>query len=60
MRPSSCSTKRATSSSCARASTLGYGYLDEGDTPAFTGVLEAAEFAVGSTVSCVEGVLSGE
>jgi acetoin utilization protein AcuC len=43
-----------------RASNLGYGYLDEGDTPAFKGVLEAAEFAVGSTLSCVERVLSGE
>jgi acetoin utilization protein AcuC len=43
-----------------RASTLGYGFLDEGDTPAFKGVLEAAEFAVGSTLSCVEKTLSGE
>jgi acetoin utilization protein AcuC len=43
-----------------RASSLGYGFLDEGDTPAFHGVLDAAEFAVGSTVACVEGVLSGE
>jgi acetoin utilization protein AcuC len=43
-----------------RASTLGYGYIDDGDTPAFKGVLEAAEFAVGSTLSCVERTLSGE
>jgi acetoin utilization protein AcuC len=43
-----------------KASTLGYGFLDDGDTPAFKGVLEAAEFAVGSTLSCVEKVLSGE
>ena len=43
-----------------KASKLGYGYLDEGDTPAFKGVLEAAEFAVGSTLSCVEQVMSGE
>ncbi len=43
-----------------RASTLGYGYLDEGDTPAFEGVLEAGELAVGSTLACVERVLSGE
>jgi acetoin utilization protein AcuC len=43
-----------------KASTLGYGYLDEGDTPAFKGVLEAAEFAVGSTLSCVEKVMDGE
>ncbi len=43
-----------------KASTLGYGFLDEGDTPAFKGVLEAAEIAVGSTLSCVEKVMSGE
>jgi acetoin utilization protein AcuC len=43
-----------------KASALGYGNLDEGDTPAFKGVLEAAEIAVGSTLSCVEKVLSGE
>jgi acetoin utilization protein AcuC len=43
-----------------KASTLGYGYLDEGDTPAFVGVLEAAELAVGSTLGCLERVLSGE
>jgi len=42
-----------------KASALGYGYLDEGDTPAFAGVLEAAEYAVGSTLSCVENVLAG-
>jgi acetoin utilization protein AcuC len=43
-----------------KASTLGYGYLDEGDTPAFKGVLEAAELTVGSTLSCVEQVLGGK
>ena len=43
-----------------KSSNLGYGYLDQGDTPAFKGVLEAAEFAVGSTLSCVEAVLEGE
>ena len=43
-----------------KASKLGYGYLDQGDTPAFKGVLEAAEFAVGSTARCVEQVLAGE
>jgi acetoin utilization protein AcuC len=42
-----------------KASALGYGYLDQGDTPAFKGVLEAAELAVGSTLECVEGVLEG-
>jgi acetoin utilization protein AcuC len=34
--------------------------LDQGDTPAFKGVLEAAEFAVGSTLSCVDKVMSGD
>lgn len=43
-----------------KASALGSGYLDEGDTPAFKGVLEAAEFAVGSTLACVELVMRGE
>jgi len=43
-----------------KASALGYGFLDEGDTPAFKGVLEAAEFAVGSTLSCVEKTMRGE
>ena len=43
-----------------KASALGYGYLDEGDTPAFKGVLEAAETVVGSTLSCVEKALDGE
>ncbi len=43
-----------------QASALGKGYIDDGDTPAFKGVLEAAQFAVGSTVACVEMVMSGE
>ena len=42
------------------ASNLGYGALDQGDTPAYKGVFEAAQYAVGSTVSAVEKVLSGE
>src|ERR1700730_13394293 len=42
-----------------KASVLGYGYLDEGDTPAFKGVLDAAEYAVGSTLACMEQVLDG-
>ena len=40
------------------ASRLGYGSLDQGDTPAFKGVFEAAQYAVGSTVSAVEEVAS--
>src|ERR1700730_3695330 len=43
-----------------KASSLGYGFLDQGDTPAFKGVLEAAEFALGSTLSCVDKVMSGD
>jgi acetoin utilization protein AcuC len=42
------------------ASHLGYGSLDQGDTPAFPGVFEAAQYAVGSTVSAVEQVMKGE
>ncbi|HEV2389400.1 MAG TPA: acetoin utilization protein AcuC [Nitrososphaerales archaeon] len=46
--------------SVRKSSIVGEGCLDDGDTPAFKGVFEAAEFTVGSTVSCVERVLSGE
>lgn len=42
------------------ASHLGYGSLDQGDTPAYKGVFEAAQYAVGSTVSAVEKVMAGE
>lgn len=42
------------------ASRLGYGALDQGDTPAYKGVFEAAQYAVGSTVSSVEKVMAGE
>jgi len=42
------------------ASHLGYGFLDQGDTPAFKGVFEATQFSVGSTVSAVEKVIKGE
>ncbi len=40
------------------ASGLGYGALDQGDTPAFLGVLDAARFVVGSTLLAVEKVMS--
>ncbi len=43
-----------------QASQLGYGALDQGDTPAFKGVFGATQFAVGSTLSAVEGVLNRE
>jgi acetoin utilization protein AcuC len=42
------------------ASHLGYGALDHGDTPAYSGVFEAAQYAVGSTVSAVEKIMSKE
>jgi len=41
------------------ASHLGYGNLDDGDTPAYKGVFEAAQWVVGSTLSGVEAVLGG-
>ena len=42
------------------ASQLGYGALDQGDTPAFKGVFEAAQYAVGSTVVAVRRVMEGK
>ena len=42
------------------ASHLGYGALDQGDTPAYKGVFEATAYAVGSTVCAVEKVMAGE
>ncbi|HYB07964.1 MAG TPA: acetoin utilization protein AcuC [Nitrososphaerales archaeon] len=42
------------------ASQLGYGALDQGDTPAYKGVFEAAQYSVGSTVSAVEKVMAEE
>lgn len=42
------------------ASRLGYGALDLGDTPAFKGVFEAAQYAVGSTVAAVRKVMKGD
>ena len=42
------------------ASRLGYGALDQGDTPAYKGVFEATQYAVGSTVYAVEAVMAGE
>lgn len=43
-----------------RASERGVGYLDRGDTPAFPGCLDAALWAVGSTLAALEAVLGGE
>jgi acetoin utilization protein AcuC len=42
------------------ASHLGYGALDQGDTPAFRGEFEATQYVVGSTISAVEKVMKGE
>ena len=43
-----------------KASDLGYGFLDEGDTPAYKGVLEAAEIVVGSTLSILRQIVDGK
>ena len=42
------------------ASRFGHGALDLGDTPAFRGVFEAAQYVVGSTVLAVEKVMAQE
>lgn len=38
----------------------GRGWLDEGDTPAFPGVFEAASDVVGTTLAAVDAVMCGE
>ena len=43
----------------ARLSSDGRGYLDQGDTPAFPGVFDAASNVVGSTLAAVDAVMSG-
>ena len=40
------------------SSRFGYGALDLGDTPAFKGVFEAAQYVVGSTVLAIEKVMA--
>ncbi len=40
-------------------SATGHGYLDQGDTPAFRGVYEAASHVVGGTLTAVEAVMAG-
>ena len=42
------------------ASKAGIGYLDNGDTPAFKGIFEAASTSVGSTLRALEKVMTGE
>ena len=41
-------------------SKTGVGYLDQGDTPAFPGIYEAARTVVGSVLDGMENILSGE
>jgi len=43
-----------------QASLTGSGYLDAGDTPAFTGVYEAAARVVGTVLQAVADLISGE
>lgn len=40
-------------------SLTGRGFLDQGDTPAFPGVYEAAASVVGTTLAALEGVMTG-
>jgi acetoin utilization protein AcuC len=44
----------------SRMSKDGYGYLDQGDTPAFPGVFDAAADVVGTTLAAVDAVVRGE
>jgi len=44
----------------ARLSEQGEGFLDQGDTPVFPGVFEAASDVVGTTLAAVEAVMQGE
>ena len=41
-------------------SSMGEGFLDYGDTPAFPGVYEAAAYVVGSSLAAMERIMSGE
>ena len=43
-----------------KASDIGKGYLDNGDTPAFKGIFEAASYSAGSTLKGLDIVLQGE
>ncbi len=44
----------------ARASETGKGVLDQGDTPAFPGCLDAALWGVGATLEALDTVMSGD
>lgn len=41
-------------------SALGHGFLDNGDTPAFPGVYEAAATVVGGTINALDRIMAGE
>ncbi len=43
-----------------RQSKTGKGYLDQGDTPAFTGMFEAASTVVGSVCDAIDGIVNNE
>ncbi|HHO58968.1 MAG TPA: acetoin utilization protein AcuC, partial [Thiotrichales bacterium] len=43
-----------------QASKLGIGYLDQGDTPARTGIFEAASTVVGSVIDMVDRIMQGQ
>lgn len=44
----------------SRMSQEGHGYLDAGDTPAFSGMFEAASDVVGTTLAAVDAVMHGD
>jgi len=44
----------------SRMSQLGSGFLDQGDTPAFPGVFNAASDVAGTTLAAVDAVMSGD
>ncbi|WP_428099971.1 acetoin utilization protein AcuC [Candidatus Rariloculus sp.] len=44
----------------AELSRAGRGWLDQGDTPAFPGVFEAASFVVGGTLNALEAIMTGQ
>ena len=44
----------------SRASEDGKGFLDDGDTPAFFGVFEAASDVVGTTLAASDAVMHGQ
>ncbi len=43
-----------------KQSVLGVGYLDQGDTPAFKGMFEAASTVVGTVVDAIDRLMKGE